>query len=153
MKKLLNLMLLVALAIGFVSCEQSEYSDRKYQNKLEGEWNLTLINGTLFKNGTVVQEVSKTLPDEESYQSVEFDFKKDGIYEIDVLLYGETEHRSELGKYSVIEGKLALYEPDELEEAVYIDIVEVSNKNLILQASESYAVGVYAEYELHFDKL
>ena len=153
MKKLLNLMLLVALAIGFVSCEQSEYSDRKYQNKLEGEWNLTLINGTLFKNGTVVQEVSKTLPDEESYQSITFAFKKDGIYEIDVLLYGETEHRSELGKYSVIEGKLALYEPDELEEAVYIDIVEVSNKNLILKASESSAGGMSATFELHFEKL
>ena len=146
-------MLLVALAIGFVSCEQSEYSDRKYQNKLEGEWNLTLINGTLFKNGTVVQEASKTLPDASSYQSIKFNFKKDGIYEIDVLLYGETEHRSELGKYSVIEGKLALYEPDELEEAVYIDIVEVSNKNLILKASESSAGGMSATFELHFEKL
>ena len=82
MKKLLNLMLLAALAIGFVSCEQSEYSDRKYHNKLEGEWNLTLINGTLFQNGTVVQEASKTLPDASSYQSIKFNFKKDGIYEI-----------------------------------------------------------------------
>ena len=153
MKKLLNLMLLAALAIGFVSCEQSEYSDRKYQNKLEGEWNLTLINGTLFQNGTVVQEASKTLPDASSYQSIKFNFKKDGIYEINVVFASDGESESEIGKYSVIEGKLAIYEPGEPDEAVYIDIVEVSNKNLILQASESYEVGVYAEYELHFDKL
>ena len=153
MKKLLNIMLLVALAIGFVSCEQSEYSDRKYQNKLKGEWNLTLINGTLYQDGTVIQEVSKTLPDKDSYQSVEFNFKKDGTYEIDVLLYGETEHKSEIGKYSVADGKLALYEPDEPNEPLYINIVDISNKSLILQASESSDDGMSATFELHLEKL
>ena len=153
MKKLLNLMLAVAFAIGFVSCEQSEYSDSKYQNKLKGKWNLTLINGTLSKDGTILQEASKTLPDAESYQSITFNFKKDGTYEINAVFASDGESGCEMGKYSVVDGKLALYEPDEPDEPVYIDIVDISNKNLILKASESYDGGMSAVYELHFDKL
>lgn len=154
MKKLLNLMLAVALAIGFVSCEQSEYSDRKYQNKLEGEWNLTLINGTLYKDGMVVQAVSKTLPDAESYQSIKFNFKKDDTYTIiAVFASDEMDPESESGKYSVADGKLVLYEPDEPDEPVYIDIIDISNKSLILQALESSADGMSATFELHLEKL
>lgn len=153
MKKLLNLMVAVALAIGFVSCEQSELSDSKYQNKLEGKWNMTLINGTLSKDGAILQEVSKTLPDAESYQSITFNFKKDGTYEINAVIAGNGESQCEMGKYSVVDGKLALYEPDEPDEPVYIDIVDISNKNLILLASESNGAGLKATYELHFDKL
>ena len=153
MKKLLNLMLLVAMAIGFASCEQSELSDSKYQNKLEGKWNMTLINGTLSKDGAILQEVSKTLPDAESYQSITFNFKKDGTYEINAVIAINGETECMVGKYSVVDGKLALYGPDESDEPVYIDIVDISNKNLILMASESYDGGMSATYELHFEKL
>jgi hypothetical protein len=146
-------MLLIALAIGFVSCEQTELSDRKYQNKLEGEWNLTLINGTLSKDGAILQEVSKTLPDVESYQSIKFNFKKDGTYEINAVFASDGKSECEMGKYSVVDGKLALYEPDDPDEPVYIDIVEISNKNLILKASESSTGGMSATFELHFEKL
>ncbi len=153
MKKLLNLMLVIAFAMGFASCEQSEYSDSKYQNKLKGEWNMTLIKGTLSRDGNIIQEVSKSLPDKDAYQSITFNFKKDGTYEINAVIVGDGESICEMGKYSVVDGKLALYEPDEPDEPVYIDIVDISNKNLILLASESPGPGLKATYELHFDKL
>ena len=153
MKKLLNLMLAIAFAMGFASCEQSEYSDSKYQNKLKGEWNMTLIKGTLSRDGNIIQEVSKSLPDKDAYQSITFNFKKDGTYEINAVFASNGESECEMGKYSVVDGKLALYEPDEPDEPVYIDIVDISNKNLILLASESNGAGLKATYELHFDKL
>ena len=153
MKKLLNLMVAVALAIGFVSCEQSELSDSKYQNKLEGKWNMTLIKGTLSSNGNIIQEESKSLPDKDTYQSITFDFKKDGTYEINAVIASNGETECMVGKYSVVDGKLALYGPDESDEPVCIDIVDISNKNLILLASESNSAGLKATYELHFEKL
>jgi hypothetical protein len=57
-----------------------------------------------------------------------------------------------MGKYSVVDGKLALYEPDDPDEPVYFDIVDISNKNLILLASES-SDGMSATFELHLEKL
>jgi hypothetical protein len=146
-------MLLVALAMGFVACEPSNYSDRKYQNKLEGEWNMTLIKGTLSSDDKIIQEVSKSLPDKDTYQSITFNFKKDRTYEINAVIAGNGESECEMGKYSVVDGKLALYEPDDPDEPVYFDIVDISNKNLILLASESTGAGLKATYELHFDKL
>jgi hypothetical protein len=114
---------------------------------------MTLIKGTLSSNGNIIQEESKSLPDKDTYQSITFDFKKDGTFEINGVIASNGETECIEGKYSVVDGKLALYGPDESDEPVLIDIVDISNKNLILLASESNSAGLKATYELHFEKL
>ena len=152
MKKLLNLMLLVAMAIGFASCEQTELSDNKYQNKLVGEWSVTTVKGVLMKDGVVVQEESKNIPDGEMYESIVYNFKKDGTFD-EIVVEADGDRDVEKGKYSVTDGKLILSYLDDSEEPVQFDIVDISKKKLVLKASESSAGGMSATFELHFEKL
>jgi hypothetical protein len=152
MKKLLNLLLLVALVIGFVSCEPVENTDSKYESKLVGKWNATSIKGTLSQGSLVLQEEVITLPAEGKCESVVFDFKKDGTFD-EIVVEADGDRDVEKGKYSVTDGKLILSYLDVSEEPVQLDIVDISNKNLILKASGSSAGGISATFELHFEKL
>jgi hypothetical protein len=148
MKKLLNLVLLVALTIGFVSCEPVENSDSKYESKLMGAWNLTVAEVTLLASGIVVQERVVSLPDAESYQSIVFDFKKDGTYTITTIL-ANGEQEEQTSNYSVANGKLTIYE----EGTPYLlDIVDITNKKLTLRISEKSGIAE-AVALLHFAKL
>ena len=100
MKKLLNLLLLVALAIGFVSCEPVENTDSKYESKLVGKWNATSIKGTLSQGSLVLQEEVITFPAEGKCESVVFDFKKEGTFEI-IVVYADGDKDIEEGGVSV----------------------------------------------------
>ena len=150
MKKLLNLMLVVAFAIGFASCEQTELSDSKYEKKLEGEWSVTTINGTLMQDGVVLQEHTVNIPDGEMLQSVVFNFKKNGVL-VETLVSADGEKEVEEANYSVADGKVVVYYEDE--EPVELDIVDISNKNLTLKSTIQYSSKQDAIVEIHFVKL
>jgi hypothetical protein len=107
MRKLLNLLLLVALAIGFVSCEPVENTDGKYESKLVGKWNATSIKGILSQGSLVLQEEVITLPAEGKCESVVFDFKKDGTFEL-IVVFADGDKDIEEGEYSVVDGVLIM---------------------------------------------
>lgn len=152
MKKLLNLMLLVAMAIGFASCEQTELSDNKYQNKLVGEWSATTIKGVLVKDGVVIEEQSKNIPDGEMYESIVYNFKKDGTFD-EIVVEADGDRDVENGKYSVTDGKLILSYLDDSDEPVQLDIVDISKKKLVLKLSEPYSLDTEMIMELYLEKL
>ena len=135
MKKLFNLILVIALAIGFVSCDKSGWPDSKYQSKLVGEWSLTSIAINYSAEG-VNQSMTISVPNAEiGINSLVLDLKRDNSFTMTTDYDGDNEAFG--GTYKVANGKLILtgvYEYDgytETEE-IHFDIKEVSNKNLEL---------------------
>ena len=152
MKKLLNLMLVIAFAIGFVSCEQTQPSDNKYQEKLVGEWSAKTVKGVLVKDGVVIQEQSKNIPDGEMYESIVYNFKKDGTLKA-TIVYANGEEDFEEGTYIVTGNKLAMYDKDDPNGVEYAEIVDISDKNLVLKLSEPYSLDTEMIMELYLEKL
>lgn len=152
MKKLLNLLLLVALAIGFVSCEPVENTDSKYESKLVGKWNATSIKGILSQGSLVLQDEVITLPAEGKCESVVFDFKKEGTFEI-IVVYADGDKDIEEGEYSIVDGVLIMREKGDPDEKDSLEIIDISNKNMTLKILESMGSGITAAFEIYFDKL
>lgn len=151
MKRVLNILLLAALAVGFVSCDKSENSDSKPENKLIGEWNLNTVKATLKMNDTVIDEQTVTLPSEDLFVSVKFGFKEDGTYEITTTM-AENETEVEIGRYTVADNVINIYEPDQSEVPIPLNIIELTSKKLTVQLSQAMELGEI-DAELHFDKL
>jgi hypothetical protein len=151
MRKLLNLLLLALLAVGFVSCEKAENSNTKPENKLLGEWNLNAVKASFKIDGTVVDEQTATLPSQEMPMSVKFTFNEDGTYEIATSM-AEVETETEIGRYTVADDVINIYEPDNSEEPIALNIIEITNKKLTLQLSMPIESGEI-DAELYFDKL
>ena len=147
MKKLLNLMLLVAMAIGFVSCEQTELSDSKYQNKLVGEWSVKTIKGVLVKDGVVIEEQSKNIPDGEMYESIVYNFKKNGTFD-EIVVETGGDRDVETGKYNVNDGKLILSYIDDTNEPVELDILDISKKNLVLSLIDQCLLELFGKMQM-----
>lgn len=151
MKKLLNLLLLATLAVGFVSCEKAENSDSKPENKLLGEWNLNTVKATLKMNGTVIDEQMVTLPNEELLLSVKFSFNENGTYEITTTA-ANNETESEIGRYTVADNVINIYEPDQSDVPIALNIIELNSDKLTLQISQAMD-SAEIDAELYFDKL
>lgn len=151
MKRLLSILLLAALAVGFVSCDKAENGDSKPENKLIGEWNLNTVKATLKMNGTVIDEQTATLPSQDLFASVKFGFKEDGTYEITTTM-SENETEVEIGRYTVADNVINLYEPDQSEMPIPLNIIELTSKKLTVQLSMAMEPGEI-DAELHFDKL
>ncbi len=132
MKKLFNLILVIALAIGFVSCDKSEWPDSKYQSKLVGEWSLSAITMS-----SEFQSASVSIPNPEmGLDAVVFNLKRGGTCVISMTSQGVTQSLN--GTYQVSDGKFLLttkYENDyEVEtETTSFDIEDVSGKKLVLK--------------------
>ena len=144
-------MLLAALAVGFVSCDKSENGDSKPENKLIGEWNLNTVKATLKMNDTVIDEQTVTLPSQDLFVSVKFGFKEDGTYEITTTM-AENETEVEIGRYTVADNVINIYEPDQSEVPIPLNIIELTSKKLTVQLSQAMELGEI-DAELHFDKL
>ena len=110
------------------------------------------MKGLLKEDGIVVQEQTTNIPDGEMYQSIVYNFKKDGTFE-GVVVEADGDRDIEKGKYSISDGKLIMSDIDDPDEVYYADIVDISNKNLILKLSMSYSANQEMIVELHFDKL
>ena len=151
MKRVLSILLLAALAVGFVSCDKSENGDSKPENKLIGEWNLNTVKATLKMNDTVIDEQTVTLPSQDLFVSVKFGFKEDGTYEITTTM-SENETEVEIGRYTVADNVINLYEPDQSEVPIPLNIIELTSKKLTVQLSQAMELGEI-DAELHFDKL
>ena len=133
MKKFFNLMLVIALAIGFVSCEK-ELSDGDYQNKLVGKWSMTSVNITLSAMG-YSESSSMTFPNEECDAMI-LEFKQDGTLVATSIYNGEPEVST--NKYHVSGGNLIIASTYDGEEETYsMAITSISDKNLTLQMSQS----------------
>ena len=143
--------MLAALAVGFVSCDKSENGDSKPENKLIGEWNLNTVKATLKMNGSVIDEQTATLPSEDLFASVKFGFKEDGTYEITTTM-AENESEVEIGRYTVADNVINIYEPDQSEVPISLNIIELTSKKLTVQLSQAMELGEI-DAELHFDKL
>lgn len=135
MKKLLNLLCVVALAIGFVSCDNSDMPDSKYQSKLVGKWSLASITMTTAYGSSTI-----TLPNPDmDLEALVFDLKKNGTCVVSMTAQGMSESLN--GTYQVSDGKFLLtakYEYDgEVEtETTSLDIEELSGKKLVLKMSQ-----------------
>lgn len=151
MKRVLSILLLAALAVGFVSCDKSENGDSKPENKLIGEWNLNTVKATLKMGDTVLDEQTATLPSEDLFVSVKFGFKEDDTYEITTTM-SENETEVETGRYTVADNVINLYEPDQSEVPIPLNIIELTSKKLTVQFSQAMELGEI-DAELHFDKL
>lgn len=151
MKRVLSILLLAALAVGFVSCDKSENGDSKPENKLIGEWNLNTVKATLKMNDTVIDEQTVTLPSQDLFVSVKFGFKEDGTYEITTTM-AENETEVEIGRYTVADNVINIYEPDQSEVPIPLNIIELTSKKLTVQLSQAMELGEI-DAELHFDKL
>lgn len=151
MKRVLSILLLAALAVGFVSCDKSENGDSKPENKLIGEWNLNTVKATLKMNGSVLDEQTVTLPSQDLFVSVKFGFKEDGTYEITTTM-SENDTKVEIGRYTVADNVINLYEPDQSEVPIQLNIIELTSKKLAVQLSMAMELGEI-DAELHFDKL
>lgn len=151
MKRVLSILLLAALAVGFVSCDKSENGDSKPENKLIGEWNLNTVKATLKMNGSVIDEQTVTLPSQDLFVSVKFGFKEDGTYEITTTM-SENETEVEIGRYTVADNVINLYEPDQSEVPIPLNIIELTSKKLTVQLSMPIE-SAEIDAELHFDKL
>lgn len=151
MKRVLSILLLAALAVGFVSCDKSENGDSKPENKLIGEWNLNTVKATLKMGDTVLDEQTVTLPSQDLFVSVKFGFKEDGTYEITTTM-SENETEVEIGRYTVADNVINLYEPDQSEVPIPLNIIELTSKKLTVQLSQAMELGEI-DAELHFDKL
>ncbi|MEE0865114.1 MAG: DUF5004 domain-containing protein [Alistipes sp.] len=151
MKRVLSILLLAALTVGFVSCDKSENGDSKPENKLIGEWNLNTVKATLKMGDTVLDEQTVTLPSQDLFVSVKFGFKEDGTYEITTTM-AENETEVEIGRYTVADNVINLYEPDQSEVPIPLNIIELTSKKLTVQLSQAMELGEI-DAELHFDKL
>lgn len=151
MKRVLSILLLAALAVGFVSCDKSENGDSKPENKLIGEWNLNTVKATLKMGDTVLDEQTVTLPSQDLFVSVKFGFKEDGTYEITTTM-AENETEVEIGRYTVADNVINLYEPDQSEVPIPLNIIELTSKKLTVQLSQAMELGEI-DAELYFDKL
>lgn len=151
MKRVLSILLLAALAVGFVSCDKSENGDSKPENKLIGEWNLNTVKATLKMGDTVLDEQTVTLPSQDLFVSVKFGFKEDGTYEITTTM-AENETEVEIGRYTVADNVINIYEPDQSEVPIPLNIIELTSKKLTVQLSQAMELGEI-DAELHFDKL
>ena len=151
MKRVLSILLLAALAVGFVSCDKSENGDSKPENKLIGEWNLNTVKATLKMGDTVLDEQTVTLPSQDLFVSVKFGFKEDGTYEITTTM-AENDTEVEIGRYTVADNVINLYEPDQSEVPIPLNIIELTSKKLTVQLSQAMEPGEI-DAELHFDKL
>ena len=151
MKRVLSILLLAALAVGFVSCDKSENGDSKPENKLIGEWNLNTVKATLKMGDTVIDEQTVTLPSQDLFVSVKFGFKEDGTYEITTTM-SENETEVETGRYTVADNVINIYEPDQSEVPIPLNIIELTSKKLTVQLSQAMELGEI-DAELYFDKL
>ena len=133
MKKFFNLMLVIALAIGFVSCEK-ELSDGDYQNKLVGKWSMTSVNMTLSAMG-YSQSSSMAFPNE-AYDALILEFKQGGTLVTTSIYNGEPEVST--NKYLVSGGNLIIGSTYDGEDETYsMAITSISDKNLTLQMNQS----------------
>lgn len=130
MKKFFNLMLVIALAIGFVSCEK-ELSDGDYQNKLIGKWSMTSLNTTVSAMG-YSESSSMTFPNEDCDAMI-LEFKQDGTVVTTAIYDGEPAVSTD--KYHVSGGNLIVN--DNEGGAYSMAITNISDKNLTLQMSQS----------------
>ena len=133
MKKFFNLMLVIALAIGFVSCEK-ELSDGDYQNKLIGKWSMTSLNTTVSAMG-YSESSSMTFPNEDCDAMI-LEFKQDGTLVTTAIYDGEPVVSTD--KYHVSGGNLIIGSTYDGEEETYsMAITSITNKNMTLQMNQS----------------
>ena len=64
----------------------------------------------------------------------------------------ENETEVEIGRYTVADNVINLYEPDQSEVPIPLNIIELTSKKLTVQLSQAMELGEI-DAELHFDKL
>lgn len=150
-------MAIVAVAVGFVSCDDHELSDDKYQNKLVGEWSLKTMDYEV-KTNSVSQIASYSLPSVEmELDEVIFDIRANGSLLV-TSTYGADSEMATY-QYQVRDGNLYILMPegDVLEpgSSLYFDIEDVTRRKLVLEMemkSTEDGVTMEVNVRLTFDK-